>query len=167
MELFPCPYLDGDVECIKDREAHIAERHPDLHPGGWERISATLEDPDQVRRSVRFLNARLFSRWYDVLGKHVVVVVLDEPSGRHWIITAYIARKYLNLRYDREADILHIDSCPPYAGQESEELRDEVIARLNPDTGEVENIEVLFFSTRLLRSETVELPITATMRLTE
>ena len=75
--------------------------------------------------------------------------------------------KKLNLRYDREADILYIESCPPYSGQESEELKDEVIARLNPDTGEVENLEVLFFSTRLLRSETLELPITATMRLTE
>lgn len=75
--------------------------------------------------------------------------------------------KNLNLRYDREADILYIDSCPSYSDQESEELSDEVIARLNPDTGEVENLEVLFFSTRLLRSETLELPVAATMRLTE
>lgn len=55
-------------------------------------------------------------------------------------------------RYDREADILYIDKCPPYAEQESNELRDEVVARLNPETGDVENLEVLFFSTRLLRS---------------
>lgn len=75
--------------------------------------------------------------------------------------------KNLNLRYDREADILYIDSCPSYSDQESEELSDEVIARLNPDTGEVVNLEVLFFSTRLLRSETLELPVAATMRLTE
>lgn len=74
--------------------------------------------------------------------------------------------KNLNLRYDREADILYIDSCPPYSGQESDELNDEVVARLNPDTGEVENIEVLFFSTRRLRSQTLELPVAATMRLT-
>ncbi len=53
----------------------------------------TLADPDQVRRSVRFGNARLFSRWYDDLGKHVVVVVISEPDGRHWIVTAYIARR--------------------------------------------------------------------------
>jgi hypothetical protein len=32
----------------------------------------------------------------------------------------------------------------PYAEQESEELGDEVIARLNPQTGDIENIEVLF-----------------------
>ncbi len=67
----------------------------------------------------------------------------------------------LTFKYDREVDILHIDTCPPYAEQESEELGDEVVARLNPDTGEVENLEVLFFSTRLLRSELFKLPVTA------
>ena len=71
----------------------------------------------------------------------------------------------LRFKYDREADILHIDKCPPYAAQESEELGDEVVARLNPDTGEVENLEVLFFSTRLLRSDLLDLPVTADLRL--
>jgi hypothetical protein len=28
----------------------------------------------------------------------------------------------LTFKYDREADILHIDKCPPYPAQESEEL---------------------------------------------
>jgi len=72
----------------------------------------------------------------------------------------------LTFQYDREADILHIDKCPPYAEQESEELPDEVVARLNPDTGEVENLDVLFFSTRLLRSDLFELPVSADLRLT-
>jgi hypothetical protein len=71
----------------------------------------------------------------------------------------------LKFEYDREADILHIDKCSPYAEQESEELGDEVVARLNPDTDEVENLEVLFFSTRLLRSKMFELPLTADLRL--
>lgn len=71
----------------------------------------------------------------------------------------------LSFKYDREADILHIDKCPPYAEQESEELKDEIIVRLNPDTGEVENLEVLFFSTRLLRTDLFELPVTADLRL--
>jgi uncharacterized protein YuzE len=64
----------------------------------------------------------------------------------------------LTFRYDREADILYIDKCLPHAGQESEELGDDVIARINPVTGEVENLEVLFFSTRLLRNELFEIP---------
>ena len=71
----------------------------------------------------------------------------------------------LIFKYDREADILHIDKCPPYADQESEELGDEINARLNPKTGEVENLEVLFFSTRLLRKEMFELPINAELWL--
>jgi uncharacterized protein YuzE len=61
-------------------------------------------------------------------------------------------------KYDREADILYINKRAPYAEQESEEVGDDVIARFNPDTGYVENIEVLFFSTRLLRSEIFEIP---------
>lgn len=71
----------------------------------------------------------------------------------------------LIFKYDREADILHIDKCPPYPDQESEELGDDVIARLNPGTNQVENLEILFFSTRLLRSDLLQLPITADLRL--
>ena len=59
----------------------------------------------------------------------------------------------LTFRYDREADVLHIDKCLPYAAQESEELGDEIIAWIDPSTEEVENLEVLFFSTRPLRNE--------------
>jgi hypothetical protein len=65
---------------------------------------------------------------------------------------------------DRESEqsyILHISNRPPYAEQETGELGDDVIARINPETGEVESLEVLFFSTRLLRSDLFELPVTA------
>ena len=71
----------------------------------------------------------------------------------------------LTFTYDREADILYIDTCPPYQDQESEELEDEIVVRLNPTNGEVENLEVLFFSTRLLRREMFTLPVTAELRL--
>jgi uncharacterized protein YuzE len=70
----------------------------------------------------------------------------------------------LTFQFDRAADILYISKRPPYAEQESEELGDEVIARMNPKTGEIEGLEVLFFSTRLLRSELFSLPITADLR---
>ena len=53
----------------------------------------------------------------------------------------------------------------PVSEQESEELEDEIVARLNPVTGEVENIEVLFFSTRLLRGDLFELPVTGELHL--
>lgn len=71
----------------------------------------------------------------------------------------------LTFRYDREGDILYINTRSPYPEQESEEIGDEVIARLNPASGEVENLEVLFFSTRLLRGDLFELPISADLRL--
>jgi uncharacterized protein YuzE len=67
----------------------------------------------------------------------------------------------LSFTYDRNTDILYINRCAPYAEQESEELGDDVVARLNPKTGDIENLEVLFFSTRLLRSDRFELPVTA------
>ncbi|MFQ5739277.1 MAG: hypothetical protein ACE5JX_09700 [Acidobacteriota bacterium] len=96
MSRFPCPYLKGEVELTAERE-RIAERHPDLLPEHRDRIAQTLAEPDQVRRSVRFGSAKLFSRWYTDIrtGKHVVVVLVSEqePSERHWIITAYIATK--------------------------------------------------------------------------
>jgi uncharacterized protein YuzE len=67
--------------------------------------------------------------------------------------------------YDREADILYINTRPPYPEQDTEELDDEVIARLNPETGAIENLEVLFFSTRLLRHDLFALPISARLEL--
>ena len=67
----------------------------------------------------------------------------------------------LSFKYDREADILYIDTTTPYPEQDSEELGEDVVARLNPDSGEIENLEVLFFSTRLMRREWFELPVLA------
>jgi hypothetical protein len=50
-----------------------------------------------VRASRRFASAKLFSRWYSQVraGKHVVVVVVSDPgpAERHWVITAYLARR--------------------------------------------------------------------------
>ncbi len=71
----------------------------------------------------------------------------------------------LTFKYDREADILYINKRPPYPEQDSEELADEIVARLNPETGEIENVEVLFFSTRLLRDNLFELPVSAELRI--
>jgi uncharacterized protein YuzE len=71
----------------------------------------------------------------------------------------------LIFKYDRQGDILYISKRDPYPEQESEEVGDGVVARLNPDTGEIENIEVLFFSTRLLSQDLFEIPIIADMHL--
>jgi uncharacterized protein YuzE len=73
--------------------------------------------------------------------------------------------KRLTFKYDRAADILYIDKTSPYPEQETEELGDDVVARLNPSTGEIENLEVLFFSTRLLRDDLFELPVAVDLRV--
>jgi uncharacterized protein YuzE len=71
----------------------------------------------------------------------------------------------LTFRYDKTGDILYIGKCQPYPEQESEEIGDEIVARLNPDSGEIENLEILFFSKRLLSKDLLELPLIANLRL--
>lgn len=97
MATYSCPYLGQDVELTDERAAHIVQHHPDLLPKYQQKIATVLADPDQIRQSLRFGRARMFTRWFDDLrgGKHVVVVVVSDslPPERHWIITAYIARR--------------------------------------------------------------------------
>jgi hypothetical protein len=97
MTQFPCPYLGGGVELTDQREQHIAETHPDFLPEHRQRIADTLANPDQALRRLRSSNARLFAHRYNDLigGKYVVVVVMGDPPPpvRHWVITAYIARR--------------------------------------------------------------------------
>ena len=73
----------------------------------------------------------------------------------------------LTFTYDQIGDILYIDKCPPYAEQESEAIGDEIVARLNPTTGAVENFEILFFTKRLSSDPVLELPVSAEIRLHE
>lgn len=70
----------------------------------------------------------------------------------------------LTFQYDREADILYINTVAPYPEQESQELEDEIVARFNPETRQIENLEILFFSIRLLRKESFSVPIVAELR---
>jgi len=97
MTTFPRPYLASEVELSDERERHIQDHHPDLLPAYRDKIGTTLADPDQIRRSKRFGNARLFSKWYDdvVHGKHLVVVTVsdEQPQNRNWIVTAYITSR--------------------------------------------------------------------------
>jgi hypothetical protein len=91
---FDCPYLGERVELTDERRGHIERHHPDLKSFNADYLAGTLSRPDRIRRSRRDDRARLFSRCYDDLqGKHVVIVVISEPTGRHWIVTSYVARK--------------------------------------------------------------------------
>jgi hypothetical protein len=95
--MLPCPYLGGTVELTDERRQHILLRHPDLLPEHFDRLAATLADPDEVRKDRRFPGTRIFSRWFEDLkgGKFIVGVVVSDlpPQERHWIVTAYIARE--------------------------------------------------------------------------
>jgi hypothetical protein len=73
----------------------------------------------------------------------------------------------LTITYDRIGDILSIDRCQPYIGQESEMLDNEIVVRLNPKTGAVENLEILFFNARLEKGEAIELPFNGDLLLAE
>ena len=75
--------------------------------------------------------------------------------------------KKLTFKYDAVGDILYINQCLPYAEQESQELDYGVVARLHPETQEIENLEVMFFSKRLRESNVFELPIVGDLRLTQ
>jgi len=67
----------------------------------------------------------------------------------------------LNISYDRVGDILYLETVKPYARQETTHLAPDVLGRCNPDTGEIENIEVLFFSRRAGTRRGIDLPVLA------
>src|SRR5687768_4498858 len=97
MVWFSCPYLGALVELTDERAQHISETHPELLPDHLAALEVTLANPDQIRTSSRLAGARLFARWFDVIrdGKYVVAVVVADPppSGRAWVVTAYLARR--------------------------------------------------------------------------
>ena len=68
----------------------------------------------------------------------------------------------LTLLYFRE-DILHVDINVggTYLGQESNHLKgDDIVARFNPDTGAVENLEIIFFMERILTEGYIDMYLT-------
>ena len=66
----------------------------------------------------------------------------------------------LRLSYDTEADILYLESVQPYAEQQSTEISDGVIARLNPGNRAIEALEILGFSRRFVAlADELTLPV--------
>ena len=173
---FSCPWLGRDVELPRERELRIEAQHPDVLPRRRTALAEVLADPEIVRRSATAAAVLLFSRRYTDAGgdRHVIVVVDDSRApARAFIVTAYAARRLsgrrgpmaakLTFQYDRQGDVLYVSSRPPYAEQETEELGDEVIARINPGTGDIESLEILSFSARF-QAEGFALPVAATLR---
>ncbi len=62
----------------------------------------------------------------------------------------------LRFEYDEEGDILYINKVSPYPEQETDQLEYNVLARRNPRTGALENLEILFFTRWLLKRDQPE-----------
>jgi hypothetical protein len=65
-------------------------------PDYLEQLAETLAKPEQVYPSKYDSQALLFYKWFDTIrtGRYLIVItVSDIESNRHWIITAYTARK--------------------------------------------------------------------------
>ena len=65
----------------------------------------------------------------------------------------------LSFRYDVVGDIMTIEKCRPYPEQDSDEIDAAVVGRMNPDTGEVESLEILSFTARIISRNPVRLAI--------
>ena len=67
----------------------------------------------------------------------------------------------LVFEYDSVGDILYISKVKPYPSQDSDEIEDGVVARMNPETLEIESLEILSFKKRLDNNPSFSLPIIA------
>ena len=93
-EYHPCPYFGGDnVEITDERHEHVLSHHYAFASAYWERVGATLRNPNLVIRREQNNGAILLYRWYDDLSKFVVAVVRSDPNGRHWLVTAHISSR--------------------------------------------------------------------------
>lgn len=95
-QFFFCPYLGAEVELTDEREQHIRVSHPGTLPDYRSELVETLAEPDLVRPSDRDPRGLRFSKWFDSIrtGRYFVVVTIsDSDPTRHWMITAYTARK--------------------------------------------------------------------------
>lgn len=67
----------------------------------------------------------------------------------------------LCFEYDQFGDVLYISKIKSYKEQNSDEIQDGVIARMNPFTHEIESLEILSFKKRLSKDASFSLPIIA------
>ncbi len=72
-----------------------------------------------------------------------------------------MVKNKMQFSLDSDADILSISKVDSYIGQESEEISDGVIVRINPNNQKIEMIEILNFSKRFSANSVFDLPIVA------
>lgn len=74
---------------------------------------------------------------------------------------------YLNLYYDKEADVLYFSKGIPSASDISDETADEMIIRKNPHTKEVTGFTILNFSKRSKKTaKNIKLPVEVNFKQT-
>ena len=84
------------MELTDEREAYVRTKHPEVFAGARDYLRETLDDPEVVQRDRQHPGTRLFGRWYDDLvhGEYLIVAVVSDTSpSRHWIVTAFVARR--------------------------------------------------------------------------
>jgi len=57
----------------------------------------------------------------------------------------------LTFEYDEAGDTLYINKVAPYPEQETEQMAYNMLARRNPHTRAIENLEILFFTRWIAR----------------
>ena len=152
---------EADVLCILNRPAYIgqeAEEIADLviarmNPQTWE---------------IEYLEILLLLRLLGKYGKLVLPVdaalFLANAEAMKTPSQSSPLDATLTIKYDGDTDTLAIDLCEPYAEQNPQEIDSEDVARLNPETGEIENLEIRGFKARAERDGAVVLPVSATLR---
>lgn len=67
---------------------------------------------------------------------------------------------YLNLFYDKEADVLYFSKGMPSASDISDETENEMVIRKNPYTKEITGLTILNFSKRSKQAtESIKFPV--------
>lgn len=77
-----------------------------------------------------------------------------------------IPKDELCFEYDDFGDILYISKIKSYKEQESDEIQDGIVARMNPITHEIESLEILSFKKRLANDASFSIPIIAKLTMT-
>ena len=75
--------------------------------------------------------------------------------------------KNLTIHYDKVGDILFIDRVAPYAEQDSDQIGEDVVARFNPVTRNMETLEILFFSDTVMETGRLNVPLSSDLLLSE
>ena len=109
-----------------------------------------------------------FDSWLKKMGEIRIPVSADlwptgitAPKGS---APASCADSTLTINYDYSGDILTIDQGRPHPGQKKAEIIEGVVAGMNAETGQIENLAIHGFKARLQQNGAIVLPIKTTLR---